>query len=208
MHVEAGQLDVSHHHDAFKFKFAQRLSAIPTANALDQLLAQWHQDGRVARSVFQLRFRQLKVPVTQPLGFVDDFVQIPCGDRVQSVTLFNVAGANQLAGQQRVKEPAQVRAQRVLDEFRVKLCVVSDLDRTRRGEQIAQRRESVVFRKSPRLPFAKSVEVNDVDAIRASPVGSDADDRCRDQARWFRCRVRLPGGPIRIQLLCEALPRF
>ena len=75
------------------------------------------------------------------------------------MALFNIPSAKQLTCKQRVENSAEVRSQRVLDELRVKLGVVKDLDWTRSGQQRAQRRQR--FRLL-RITVAKSVDVNDV----------------------------------------------
>ena len=78
------------------------------------------------------------------------------------MTLFDVAGADELARQQRVEQSAEIDAEIVLDELRVELRVVRDLDRARRFEQTAQRRE----RFTSRVAVGEVIEVDDVDAIR------------------------------------------
>ena len=139
MHVEASQLDINDRHHALKFQlrtFHQRLRL----QTLNQLFAQRQQDRRIARGIFQLRFRQLKIPVAQPFALVDSLVQITRSNSFESVAFFDVAGADELAGQQRVEQSAEVDAEIVLDKLRVKLRVVSDLDWPWGFEQATQRR--------------------------------------------------------------------
>ena len=134
MHVKSGQLDVSHGRHTFKLKLRdsnQRIAAQP----FDQLFAQRQQNRGVARGVLELRFGQLEIPVAEPFSLVYRFIQIARSNRFQAVTLFDVAGADNLAGQQRVKQAAEIHAECVLDKFRIKLCVVRDLDRTRSCQQ-------------------------------------------------------------------------
>ena len=59
------------------------------------------------------------------------------GVLLPTYALFNVSGAEQLTGKQRIEDSAEVCSQGVLDEFRVKLGVVQNFDRTRSREQIA-----------------------------------------------------------------------
>jgi hypothetical protein len=51
------------------------------------------------------------------------------------MTLFNIARAYQLTGQQTIKHAAQIRAQIMLDKLRVKFRVVGNLDWPRRLKQ-------------------------------------------------------------------------
>src|SRR6185503_12271178 len=48
--------------------------------------------------------------------------------RLATVTFFDIASAGELAGKQRVEQSTEIDAEIVLDELRVKLCVVRDLD--------------------------------------------------------------------------------
>ncbi len=117
--------------------------------SLDQFFTQRQQDCGVARGIFQLRFRQLKVPVAQSFRLVDCFVEIATRDRFESVTFFDIARADELARQQRIEQPAEIDAEIVLDELCVELCVVRDLDRARRFEQTANGVSASLFAESP-----------------------------------------------------------
>ncbi len=160
--------------------FDQRIGS----QTLDQFLAQRQQDRRVARGVFELRFRELEVPVAEPLSFIDRLVQITRGDCLQSVALFNVAGANQLARQQRVEKPAEISAQVCLINFASNFALCAILIGTMRGEQIAQRRERGCFAKIAVAAIAKRVEVDDVNAAGRGEL---------DQAQPPEVRIKLGG---------------
>ena len=53
------------------------------------------------------------------------------------MTLFDVAGGNQLTGEERVEQPANIDPEVVPNKLRIELRVVRDLDRTRRSEHLA-----------------------------------------------------------------------
>ncbi len=79
------------------------------------------------------------------------------------MAFLDISCAHKLTRQQRIEQPAEIDAEIVLDELRVKLRVVRDLDRTRRRKQTAQRRERVA---AACVAVAESVEVYEVNAIR------------------------------------------
>src|SRR5688572_18207097 len=161
VHEEPGQLDIDDRVDAFKLELRaldQRLCFQP----FDQLFAQRQQYRGVACGVFELRFRQFEIPVTETLALVDRLVQVAARDRLEPVTFFDIASADDLTREQRVEQSAKIHAEIVLDELRIKLRVVRDLDRTRRGEQTTQRRKRVALRGVAR---GEGVEVENKDAI-------------------------------------------
>jgi hypothetical protein len=84
------------------------------------------------------------------------------------VPLFDVTGANQLAGEQRVKQPAEIYSQVVLEKLRIKLRVVSNLYRPVRRQQPTQWLERWKLRKVS--VTAKSIEVNNVDSGRGGEL--------------------------------------
>ncbi len=81
------------------------------------------------------------------------------------MTLFNIARAYQLTGQQAIKDAAQVRAQVVLEKLRVKFRVVGNLDWPRCLEQSLQRLQRLVIRKSSVAAIGEGVEVDDADTV-------------------------------------------
>jgi len=81
----------------------------------------------------------------QPFAFVDEFVEITPSDGFESVTLFDVAGADELTRKQRVEQSAEIDAEVVFDELRVELRVVCDLDRAWRGKQVPQWRKRITL---------------------------------------------------------------
>ena len=142
--VKAGQFQIDHRHHAFKLKL-RALDQIEGSYFLDQFVTQWQQHGRIARGVLQLRFRKFEFPVAQALSLIDFFVEIARGNRIQPVTCFDVAGGNDLAGEQGIEQPAEIDPEIVFDEFGIELGVVRDLDWPRRGQQLTQRLEGFAF---------------------------------------------------------------
>src|SRR5882724_674937 len=93
---------------------------------------------------------------------------------------FNVAGGDQLARQQRIEHADRVDAKIVLDKFRVELCVVGNLNRTRGAEKLSQGCERVT---SFQIRINKTIEVDDEDAIGTSQLD-------QTQAREVRIEIR------------------
>src|SRR5690349_10053490 len=83
------------------------------------------------------------------------------------MTFFDITRTDELTREQRVEQPAEIDAEIVLDELRVELRVVGDLDRTRRGQQTSQRRERIALTS---VAVRKMVEVNDVNAVGSSEL--------------------------------------
>src|SRR5258705_13013633 len=75
---------------------------------------------------------------------------------------FDISGADDLTGEQRVKQSANVCSKIVLDEFRIKFCVVGYLDRPWCFQQSPERRESFVFR---RFTICECIEVDDGNTV-------------------------------------------
>src|SRR5438132_14149983 len=96
------------------------------------------------------------------------------------MTLFDVASGNQLAREQCVKQRPNIDTKIVLDEFGVELRVVSDLDRTRRGKQLTQRRQR--FSKF-RFPSIEVIKVDDIHAIRRGELNQTETRRVRIKIR-------------------------
>ncbi len=131
MHVKTRKLDIDHRHHAFKLKL-RALHERLRLQTIDQFFAQRQQDRGVACGVLELRFRQFEIPVAEALGFIDRFVEVTTRDSLESVTFFDIAGPDDLTRQQRIEQSAKIDAKVVLDELRIELRVMRDLDRTRR----------------------------------------------------------------------------
>ena len=115
----------------------------------------------------QLRFREFEFPVAQPLALVDSFVEITGGNRFQAVTLFDVAGGNHLTGEQGVEQPDDIDAQVVLDELRIELSVVGNLNRARCSQHLPERSQRVA---KFQVTLSKTIQIDDVNAIRRSEL--------------------------------------
>src|SRR4030095_9767975 len=107
----------------------------------DQLFTQRQKDRGVACGVLQLRFRQLEVPVAQALRFIDRLVEVSTRNCLQPVAFFDVAGADELARQQRIEQSTKLDSEIVLNELRVEFRVVRNLNRSWRFEDAAQGRQ-------------------------------------------------------------------
>jgi len=92
------------------------------------------------------------------------------------VALFDVTRGNQLTGEERVEQPANIDTEVVLNKLRIELRVVRDLDRTRRSEQLAQWCHRFV---SFHILSNEMVQVDDVDAIRRGELNQTEARRVR-----------------------------
>jgi len=158
VHVKTRELDVDHRYHALKLEL-RALHERLRLQTFDQFFAQRQQDRRVACGVFELSFRQFEIPVAETLGFIDVFVELTTGDSLEAVSFFDIAGADELTGEQCVEQSAEIDAEVVLDELRVELRVMRNLDRPRCFEQMAQ------WRKRIGVAVAEVIEVNDVNAV-------------------------------------------
>jgi hypothetical protein len=118
------------------------------------------------------------------------------------MSLFDVARSNQLAGEQCVKQPAEIYSQVVLEKLGIKLRVVSDLDRPVCRQQPAQRLERGSLRKVSVI--SKRIEVNNVnpgrccelDQPKAAYVGIElcgfgVESYCLVGCERFNCLAKL-----------------
>ena len=109
-----------------------------------------------------MRFRKVKLPIAEPFTLINFFVEIPGGDRIQSMPLFDVARRNHLTREQRIEQPNDIDAEIVLYEFRVELRIMRNLDGPRRGNQSTQRRYCLALRQVA----VEAVEIDYVNAVR------------------------------------------
>jgi alkylhydroperoxidase family enzyme len=112
VHIEPGQFHIGHRHHTVEFE-ARTLDKRIRSQPLDKLLPQRQEHGCIARRVFELRFRQVEIPIAEAFCLVNCLIQVTRGYGFQSMPLFDVAGAHQLAGEQRVENAPEVCSQRV-----------------------------------------------------------------------------------------------
>src|SRR5438128_12353339 len=95
---------------------------------------------------------------------------------------FNIAGADQLTGEQGVEQAAKVGAEIVFDELRIELGVMSNLDRTRCFQQSSERSECFILSK---IPICKCIQVDDVDTLRSRKLNQPQPGVIRIKLRRF-----------------------